>query len=86
MYKFMYIEMTDNVFPDYISYMKGDHPWAREMFREKLRELKAQRMEYLVIDLRNNYGGRAEVGHALVSLLRHHRFHRISEQNNVPFR
>lgn len=70
MYKLMYIEMTDNVFLDYISYMKGDHPWAREMFREKLRELKAQRMEYLVIDLRNN----------------HHRFHRISEQNNVPFR
>ena len=62
-------EMTDNILLDYVSYMKGDHPWAREMFREKLRELKALGMEYLVIDLRNNYGGKAEVGYALVSLL-----------------
>ena len=62
-------EMTDNVFLDYASYMKGDHPWAREMFREKLNDLKTQGMEYLVVDLRNNMGGFDEIGCALCDLL-----------------
>lgn len=62
-------EKTDNGFQDALSYLKGEHTWAREMFREKIRNLKAQGMEYLIIDLRNNFGGRAEVGSALVSLL-----------------
>lgn len=41
----------------------------RNMFREKLNGLKAQGMEYLVLDLRNNTGGFAEISMALCELL-----------------
>lgn len=41
----------------------------KELFREKLNELKAQSMEYLVIDLRNNIGGFDELGMPLCELL-----------------
>lgn len=57
-------ELRDN-----LAYLSGDHKWAREMFREKLRDLKAQGMEYLVVDLRNNGGGFDEIGCALCELL-----------------
>ena len=49
--------------------MTGEHKWAKEMFREKLRDLKSQGMEYLVIDLRNNMGGIDVIGYALCDLL-----------------
>lgn len=62
-------EITDSDFQDIVAYLMGEHTWAREMFREKLRDLKAQGMEYLVIDLRNNMGGMDEIACALVSLL-----------------
>ncbi len=63
-------EGTDNGFYDiFVGYMMGDHAQAREMFREKLRDLKAQGMEYLVIDLRNNMGGYDEIANALCDLL-----------------
>ncbi|MBE6848752.1 MAG: hypothetical protein E7502_02465 [Ruminococcus sp.] len=62
-------EVTDSGFLDILSYLMGEHSWAREMFREKLRDLKAQGMEYLVIELRNNMGGMDEIACALVSLL-----------------
>ena len=61
-------EGTDNGVQDILGYLNGDHKWAREMFREKLRDLKAQGMEYLVIDLRNNCGGLDEIGCALTDL------------------
>lgn len=62
-------EGTDNEIHDILGYLTGDHKWAREMFREKLRDLKAQGMEYLVIDMRNNTGGLDEIGCALADLL-----------------
>ncbi|MBQ7012870.1 MAG: hypothetical protein IJN11_03000 [Oscillospiraceae bacterium] len=62
-------EVTSSDFQDTLAYIMGDHIWAREMFRENLRELRAQGMEYLVIDLRNNFGGFDEIGCALTSLL-----------------
>ncbi|HBB71352.1 MAG TPA: hypothetical protein DCZ71_01945 [Ruminococcus sp.] len=63
-------EGTDNVLYDIlVGYLTGDHRQAREMFRKKLRDLKAQGMEYLVVDLRNNMGGMDEVGCALCDLL-----------------
>ncbi len=62
-------EITDSDLQDTIGYLMGDHGWAREMFREKLRALKDEGMEYLVVDLRNNFGGFDEIGCALVSLL-----------------
>lgn len=63
-------EGTDNGFYDiFVGYMTGDHAQAREMFRQKLRDLKAQGMEYLVIDLRNNQGGMDEIANALCDLL-----------------
>ncbi len=68
-YLVMNAEATDSDFQDIAAYLMGEHPWAREMFREKLRDLKAQGMEYLVIDLRNNWGGFDEIACALVSLL-----------------
>ena len=51
-----------------IGYMTGNHAKAREMFREKLRGLKAQGMEYLIIDIRNNQGGYDEIANALCDL------------------
>ena len=57
-----------NEFSDMLSYVTGDHKIAREMFREDLRELKAQGMTKLVIDIRNNMGGYDEVATALTSL------------------
>ena len=38
-------------------YLTGNHKYAREMFREKLRALEEQGMTKLVIDLRGNGGG-----------------------------
>ena len=62
-------ETTDNEFYNiFVGYMLGDHANAREMFRGKLRDLKAQGMEYLVIDLRNNQGGWEEIATALCDL------------------
>lgn len=52
-----------------IGYLSGDQTFAREIFREKLRNLRSQGMEYLVIDLRNNMGGFDEIGCALCDLL-----------------
>ena len=62
-------ESTKSEIQDLIGYLTGDHKWARELFRERLRGLKAQGMEYLVIDLRNNMGGLDEIGCALCDLL-----------------
>lgn len=63
------VEATDNSLYDiFVGYATGDHAQAREMFREKLRNLKAQGMEYLVIDLRNNEGGYDEIANALCDL------------------
>ncbi len=62
-------EGTDNGLQDTLGYMTGEHKWAKEMFREKLRDLKSQGMEYLVIDLRNNMGGIDVIGYALCDLL-----------------
>lgn len=62
-------ESSDNGFYDiFVGYMTGDHANAREMFREKLRGLRDQGMEYLVIDLRNNDGGYDEIANALCDL------------------
>ena len=68
-YLMMFAERTGNPFQELLGYLRGDDKWTREMLREKLRELKAQGMESLVIDLRENDGGMHEVGMALVSLL-----------------
>ena len=62
-------EGTDNGPHDILGYLTGDHKWAKEMFREKLRDLKSQGMEYLVVDLRNNMGGEDVIGYALCDLL-----------------
>ncbi|MBQ1390026.1 MAG: hypothetical protein IIY78_10465 [Clostridia bacterium] len=62
-------EGTDSGLHDTIGYLTGEHKWAKEMFREKLRDLKSQGMEYLVIDLRNNMGGEDVIGYALCDLL-----------------
>ena len=61
-------ESTDNDFHDRLGYLTGNHKWAREMFREKLRDLKKQGMEYLVIDIRGNMGGFDEIACALCDL------------------
>lgn len=68
-YLMMFAERTGNPVQELLGYLRGDDKWTREMLREKLRELKAQGMESLVIDLRENGGGMHEVGMALVSLL-----------------
>lgn len=62
-------EDTGNGVQDIIGYLRGNHTWAREKFREKLNDLKSQGMEYLVVDLRNNMGGMDEIGCALCDLL-----------------
>ena len=58
----------DGLYDMIVGYMTGDHARAREMFRQKLRDLRAQGMEYLVIDLRNNQGGTDEITNALCDL------------------
>ena len=58
----------DGLYDIFIGYMTGNHAKAREMFREKLRGLKAQGMEYLIIDIRNNQGGYDEIANALCDL------------------
>ncbi len=62
-------ETMGSAFKDYAGYLTGDQKYARDMFREKLNDLRAQGMEYLVIDLRNNDGGFDEIGIALCDLL-----------------
>ena len=58
----------DDLYDIFVGYMTGNHAKAREMFREKLRALKSQGMEYLVIDIRNNQGGYDEIPIALCDL------------------
>ena len=60
-------EETDR-FHDYLAYCTGNHNYAKEMFRNDLRELKNQGMTKLVVDIRNNGGGYDEVATALASL------------------
>lgn len=60
-------EETDR-FHDYLAYCTGNHNYAREMFRNDLRELKNQGMTKLVVDTRNNGGGYDEVATAFASL------------------
>ena len=47
----------------------GNHKWTREVFRERLNELKSQGMQYLVVDIRGNMGGLDEIGCSLCDLL-----------------
>lgn len=60
-------EETDR-FHDYLANCTGNHNYAREMFRNDLRELKNQGMTKLVVDIRNNGGGYDEVATAFASL------------------
>lgn len=60
---------TGNTLRDNIGFFNGESAYAKEMFRKKLRKLKEQGMEYLIIDLRNNIGGYDEIGIALCELL-----------------
>ena len=62
-------ETTGGVISDELAFFKGESRDSMEMFRKKLRKLKDQGMEYLVIDLRNNMGGYDEIGCALCGLL-----------------
>ena len=62
-------EGTNNTIQDILGYVSGDHKWARELFREKLSDMKEKGMKYLVIDMRNNMGGFDEIGCALCDLL-----------------
>jgi C-terminal processing protease CtpA/Prc len=62
-------ETMGSSFQDYVGYLTGDQKYARDMFREKLNDLRTQGMEYLVIDLRNNEGGFDEIAIALCDLL-----------------
>ena len=62
-------ETTGDNTKDIIGYLTGDQKWSRERFREGLRSLKKQGMEYLIVDLRCNHGGFDEVGCALCDLL-----------------
>lgn len=62
-------ETMDSTVQDLIGYLRGDQAFARDLFRKRLNELKAQGMQYLVIDLRNNMGGFDEIGCALCDLL-----------------
>ena len=59
----------DDLYDIFVGYMTGNHAKAREMFRNKLRDLKAQGMDYLIVDLRNNQGGYDEIANALCDLL-----------------
>jgi hypothetical protein len=71
------VEETDS-FHDYSAYLTGDHKYAREMFRNGLRELKNQGMTKLVIDIRNNGGGYDEVATALASLFSNEKIYAYS--------
>ena len=62
-------ETMGSSFQDYAGYLTGNQKYARDMFREKLNDLRTQGMEYLVIDLRNNEGGFDEIAIALCDLL-----------------
>lgn len=56
-------------FKETISYLTGNSTFAKKIFREGLRDLRSQGMEYLVIDLRNNCGGLDVIGCTLCGLL-----------------
>ncbi|MCR5600393.1 MAG: hypothetical protein K6G33_06625 [Ruminococcus sp.] len=68
-YLLLCAETTGGSLSDAIAFFKGESRDSMEMFRKKLRKLKDQGMEYLVIDLRNNMGGYDEIGCALCGLL-----------------
>lgn len=66
-----YIKIVEEVtnYPDDLFYaFTGDHTAAREMYREDLRTLKAKGMTKLVVDIRDNAGGYAEISTAFTSL------------------
>ena len=62
-------ETTGSSIRDDISFYTGKSKWARELFHERLRDLREQGMEYLVVDMRNNVGGCGPIGYELCSLL-----------------
>lgn len=68
-YLMLSAETTGSTLRDNMGFYSGKNTWAREMLRKKLRRLKEQGMEHLVIDMRNNIGGFDEIGIALCELL-----------------
>ena len=61
-------ETIENVVSDNICFYAGKSRSKSRMFRGKLRKLREQGMEYLVIDMRNNMGGNSAVGAELCAM------------------
>ncbi len=68
-YLMLAAESTGGQFRDELAAYTGKCSWARKVFRKKLRSLREQGMEYLIIDMRNNMGGTGEIGYELCGLL-----------------
>ncbi|MCR4639527.1 S41 family peptidase [Ruminococcus sp.] len=67
-YLILSAETIENVVSDNICFYAGKSRSKGRMFRSKLRKLREQGMEYLIIDMRNNMGGNSAVGVELCSL------------------
>ncbi len=78
-----YLRITDEEYSrlsDYLAYMrKGRYPKLTNALSEKLDALRAQGMQSLVIDLRNNNGGLHVIGTALSSLFTEEQRFQVAE-------
>ena len=70
-------EETD-VFHDTLSYITGNHKYAREKLRKNILSLRKNGMKKLIIDVRNNGGGFDEVATALASLFSNKKYYAFS--------
>ncbi len=68
-YMVLSAETTGSMIRDEMAFYTGRSKQTKEMFRRKLRDLKDRGMEYLVIDMRNNMGGNADISYGLCELL-----------------
>ena len=68
------VERNDDI-KDFIAFAKGEYPEIRDKVRKQLKDLEAQGMDRMIVDIRGNDGGMEDIANAVVSLFTDEEFY-----------